>query len=212
MMIFMREPSMIKNSLTFKLTALVLLFSSLITGAVIANNYFFSRALIIEQAEANSHTRGREIANQLSALIKPIEQASRNIGLALEDSLFTRQQIGVLSQHIVEGNDKLFGLSIAFEPYELSHDQLFYAPYSYRLEDKIICTQLGSRNYRYFTWTGINSHGNLVMPSGRNPILTKADLKRLLQPIPSLFTESKMGESILPVWFALIFHCTGFRK
>lgn len=141
---------MIKNSLAFKLTALVLLFSSLITGAVIANNYFFSRALLIEQASANSHTRGREIANQLSALIKPIEQASRNIGFALEDSLLTKQQIGVLSQHIVEGNDKLFGLSIAFEPYELSHDQLFYAPYSYRLEDKIISTQLGSSNYRYF--------------------------------------------------------------
>jgi len=141
---------MIRKSLALKLTLLVLLFSSMIVGAVIANNYFFSRNLLIEQAEEISHTKGQEIAYQILSLIKPIEQASRNISLALESSVLSEKKLGALSRLIVENNDKLFGLAIAFEPYEKGTEKRYFAPYSSRKDGKVETVQLGSLAYRYF--------------------------------------------------------------
>ena len=41
-------------------------------------------------------------------------------------------------------------MAIAFEPYGMFHDELFYSPYSYRTKKGIALKQLGSNNYRYF--------------------------------------------------------------
>jgi sigma-B regulation protein RsbU (phosphoserine phosphatase) len=141
---------MIKNSLTVKLTALVLGFSTLILGAVLINSYLFSKTVIVEQAEEQSRTRGREVANQLAALIKPVEQAAHDIALTMEDSSLTGQEIEALTGRIVESNSDVFAMAIAFEPYTFSYDTLFFAPYSYRDHDEIKLTQLGGPNYRYF--------------------------------------------------------------
>ena len=139
-----------KSSLALKLTAIVLVFSTLIMGAVLVNSYLFSKTLIVQQAEENSRTRGREVANQLAASIKPIEQAALNIALALEDFSLTSSEIRSLARHVVENNEDVFGMAIAFEPYEFSHDRLFFAPYSFRDKNAVKTTQLGNSRYRYF--------------------------------------------------------------
>lgn len=141
---------MIKNSLALKLTVLVLGVSTLILGAVLVNSYLFSRTLIVSQAEENSRTKGREVANHLASLIKPIEQAVQNVALAMEDSSLTSREISSLARRVVENNSDVFGMAVAFEPYELAHDRLFFAPYSYRDKDGIKTTQLGNSGYRYF--------------------------------------------------------------
>lgn len=139
-----------KNSLALKLAAIVLIFSTLIMGAVLTNSYLFSRALIIEQAEENSRSRGRAMANRLAALIKPIEHATRNIALALADFSLTDREISSLAHLVVENNPDVFGMAIAFEPYTLGHNRLFFAPYSSRKNDSVTTGQLGNSGYRYF--------------------------------------------------------------
>ncbi|MEN8190846.1 MAG: SpoIIE family protein phosphatase [Thermodesulfobacteriota bacterium] len=141
---------MTRNSLTFKLALLVLAFSTLILGAVLTTTYLFSRSLIIEQAEENSHIRGREVANLLASLIKPIEQSGDNIGLVLEDADISGIKLENLTHHVVSNNPRLFGMAIAFEPFVHSRDKLFFAPYSYRKDGEMAVTQLGSSDYRYF--------------------------------------------------------------
>lgn len=141
---------MISNRLGLKLTALVLGFSALILGAVLTNTYLFSKHVIVEQAEEQSRTRGREVANKLAALIKPVEQAAHNIALAMEDSSLTSQEISSLAQRVVKNNNDIFGMAIAFEPYEFSKDRLFFAPYSYRDQGSVKSILLGSSTDRYF--------------------------------------------------------------
>ncbi len=141
---------MIKSSLALKLAILVLGFSTLILGAVLANSYFFSRTVIVEQAEKYSRTRGREVANKLASLLKPVEQAAQNIALALENPALTSNEIRSLGRRVVEGNGDIFGMAIAFAPYEFTYDKLYYAPYSYRNKDGIKTTHLGNSDYRYF--------------------------------------------------------------
>ena len=141
---------MIKSSLALKLAVVVLIFSTLILGAVAANSYFYSRKLIVQQAEELSRTRGREVANQLAVILKPIEQSVRNIGLAMEDVTLTSDRIASLTHLVVENNPNIFGMAIAFKPYGFANNQLFFAPYSYRDKTSVKTTLLGSSDYRYF--------------------------------------------------------------
>ncbi len=141
---------MMKSSLALKLAVVVLVFSTLILGAVVANSYLYSRKLIVQQAEELSRTRGRAVANQLAVTLKPIEQTVRNIGLTMEDASLTSEKIASLTRLVVENNSDIFGMAIAFEPYGFSRDQLFFAPYSFRQKTTVQTTQLGNADYRYF--------------------------------------------------------------
>lgn len=139
-----------KNSLAIKLATIVLGISTLIMGAVVINSYFFSRNLIINQAEENSRTRGRAVANRLASIIKPIENATRNIALALEDFSLKEQDITSLGHLVVTNNPDIHGMAIAFEPFQLSTNRLFFSPYSTGNDHEIKTIQLGNSSYRYF--------------------------------------------------------------
>ncbi|EIC22736.1 SpoIIE family protein phosphatase [Thiorhodovibrio frisius] len=141
---------MISKSLGLKLTVLVLGVSALILGAVLTNTYLFSKHVIVEQAEERSRTLGREAANRIAALIKPVEQAAQNIALAMEDSSLRSEEISLLPQRVVNNNQDLFGMAIAFEPYELSKDKRFFSPYSYRDQDEIKSIMIGGPDENYF--------------------------------------------------------------
>ena len=138
------------SSLALKIALLVLCFSTLILGAVVANSYFASRELIVRQAEELSRSRGKEVADRLAVILKPIEQSVRNLALAMEDASLTSDKITALSRLVLENNENIFGMAVAFAPYGFSKDLLFFAPYSYRKNGEIRSTYLGNAEYRYF--------------------------------------------------------------
>ncbi|WP_022660313.1 SpoIIE family protein phosphatase [Paucidesulfovibrio longus] len=139
-----------RHSLAFRLAGLVLGVSVLLFGAVLGYNYFFARGIIVRQAEENSRSLGREVANHIASEVKPIEEVVRNIALALEDASLTSGEITSLARRVVEGNEDIFGMAIAFEPFGMTKDRLFFAPYSYRDKDGVRTTELGGPGYRYF--------------------------------------------------------------
>ncbi len=67
----------VSHSLAFRLALVVLGITTLVLACVLGYGYFFSKEIISRQAEANSRTMGREVANHVAAQIKPIEQAPR---------------------------------------------------------------------------------------------------------------------------------------
>jgi sigma-B regulation protein RsbU (phosphoserine phosphatase) len=139
-----------KSRLSAKMALVVLIFSSLILGAVVADSFFSSRSLIVRQAEELSRCRGRETAESLALVLKPVEQSVRNLALAQEDSTLSGEKISELSQLIVQNNQDIFGMAVAFAPYGFSGDRLFFAPYSYRSNGKVQTRYLGGPDYRYF--------------------------------------------------------------
>lgn len=139
-----------RHSLAVRLAALVLGVSALLFGAVLAYNYFVSRDIIVNQAEENSRTLGREVANHVAAELRPVEQTVRNIALALEDASLTSGEITSLARRVVQSNKDIFAMAIAFEPYGMAKDRLFFAPYCHRTEDGVRVTELGGPDYRYF--------------------------------------------------------------
>lgn len=165
---------MIRNSLALKFAILILVFSTLILGAVAANSYFYSRNLIVSLAEELSRTRGREVANQLAVILKPVEQTVRNIALAMEDLQLSGNKISSLTQLVVENNENIFGMAIAFKPNGFSRDRLFFAPYSYRENNGVKTKQLGNSEYHYFTMDWFQLPGELGHPVWTEPYFDKS--------------------------------------
>ncbi len=169
-----------RRSLTVKLAALVLGISTLILGAVLVYNLLFSQAVIIRLAEDNSRSLGREVANHLAAQIKPIELAVKNIALALEDSALNSREITSLARRIVEGNEDVFGMTVAFEPFGISSDKLFFAPYSYRTDSGVKTTSLGGTGYRYFYMDWYQLAKELGCPVWTEPYFEESGASELM--------------------------------
>ncbi|MEA3543598.1 MAG: cache domain-containing protein, partial [Thermodesulfobacteriota bacterium] len=190
---------MIKTSLTVKIVAVVLGFSTLILTAILANNYFFSRNLIIQQAEGQSRASGREVALQLAALIKPVEQAAHNIALALEDASLTQGEISSLSHRVVANNIDIFAMSIAFEPYQFSLSQHYFAPYSYRVSDGsgtdgIKTTQSGNSDYHYFSMDWYQLPKELGQPVWTEPYFDRGGSGKLMTTYAVPFYRLEKGQ------------------
>ena len=160
---------MIKNRFALKLAIIVLVCSSLVLGAVLANSYYFAKKLIHKQAEEYAYTKGREIANRLGYLIKPIEQAAKNLAQTLEDSTLTSTEINALSRHVVQNNHDIFGMAIAFEPFGLTRDKLFYAIYSSDEGEEVRSHQIGNSEYRYFYMDWYQLSKELTYPIWTEP-------------------------------------------
>jgi len=138
------------RGITFKAITLFLSIATVILATVHGYNYLFSRKIIITMAEENSRVSGSNVANAITTHIKPIEKVVENIALALENPGLTAEGITDLAKAIVKRNETIFGTAIAFEPYGLLNDQLFFSPYCYRENSEIKTKMLGSGEYRYF--------------------------------------------------------------
>ncbi len=140
----------IKPGITFKAVSLFLLLSVSILTVVHLYSYLVSRRIIVDMAEQNSRGVGGTIVHQIAARITPVETIIRNIAATLENPDLSDEAIFELTRSIVARNEAIFASAVAFEPYAMIDDQLYFAPYSYRSGDQIITKQLGSADYRYF--------------------------------------------------------------
>ncbi len=138
------------RGITFKVVTLFIFISTIILTSVNSYNYYTSSKLTIELAKENSKVTGNFIANSIGLKISSLEKVVQNIALSIEKTELNSEKITELTEAIIIKNQTIFGTAIAFEPYGMLHDSLFYAPYSYRGKDGIKTEMLGGTNYRYF--------------------------------------------------------------
>jgi phosphoserine phosphatase RsbU/P len=140
----------IKPGITFKAVSLFLLLSVSILTVVHLYSYLVSRRIIVDMAEQNSRAVGGTIVHQIAARITPVETIIRNIAATLENPNLSDEAIFELTRSIVARNEAIFASAVAFEPYGMLDNQLYFAPYSYRSGEQIVTKQLGGADYRYF--------------------------------------------------------------
>lgn len=133
-----------------KLALLVLGTALLVLAAVLAYNYQVSRDIIVREAERNVRNLGRKTVHQFGQVLVPIERTVQNMAIALEDANLTRDDIIAMNRRILENNPDIFGMAIAFEPFALGKDHLYFSPYWYRSQGRTAFTMLGGPDYRYF--------------------------------------------------------------
>ena len=136
--------------ITFKLTLLILSCAFVIVATIVGYNYYYSRDIILRQTRENSRLLARETTESLDATLFSVQKVAENIAFSLEDSNMTSQEILELNRRVLANNPGIYGMAIAFEPYFMKADTLYFAPYYYRSGGRIGFTMLGDQNYRYF--------------------------------------------------------------
>ncbi|EGB14780.1 protein serine/threonine phosphatase with Cache sensor [Pseudodesulfovibrio mercurii] len=136
--------------IAFKLTFLILSCALVIVAAIVAYNYVSSRAIILRQAEDNSRLLVAGTAGRIDSVLSGVQKVAENVAFSLEDATLTKQEILDLNRRVLANNPEIYGMAIAFEPYFLQHDKLYFAPYHYRSGGRIGFTMLGDAKYRYF--------------------------------------------------------------
>ena len=140
----------IRNSITAKAVSLFLLLSLLILAVVHFYSFSVSRKIVVDLAEENSRAIAGNVSYRITSKFKPIETVVLNLAIALENPNLSAEAITNLSRMIVTRNENIFGSAVAFEPYGMFPDQLYFSPYSFKKDGTVLTKNLGSVDYRYF--------------------------------------------------------------
>ncbi len=137
-------------SVALRLALFILSCTFVIIVAIVGYNYYYSRDIILRQAEANSRLLAQETTSRIDAVLSSVQKMANNIAFSLEDATLTKEEILDLNRRVLSNNPEIYGMAIAFEPYFLEKEELYFAPYHYRSAGRIAFTMLGSPKYRYF--------------------------------------------------------------
>jgi sigma-B regulation protein RsbU (phosphoserine phosphatase) len=139
-----------KHGIAAKLATLILSCAFVVLAAIVGYNLYYSRAIILRQSEENSRHLAEKTASRIDSVLLSVQKVANNIAYSLEDASLTKEDILKLNKRVIANNPEIYGMAIAFEPYTLEPDQLFFAPYHFRSGGRIAFTMLGSPKYRYF--------------------------------------------------------------
>lgn len=139
-----------RRGIAFKLALLILGCALIILTAILAYNYLYSRDIILRQSEANSRNLAHETTSRIDSVLSGVQKVANNIAFSLEDTTLSKEEILELNRRVLANNPEIYGMVIAFEPYLMESDELYFAPYHYRSNGRISFTKLGGPDYRYF--------------------------------------------------------------
>jgi sigma-B regulation protein RsbU (phosphoserine phosphatase) len=139
-----------RHGLAFKLAALILSCTFVIVAAIVGYNYYYSRDIILRQAEESSRNLAQDTAGRIDSVLITVQKVADNIAFSLENATLTKDEILELNKRVLANNPEIYGMAIAFEPYFLEADKLFFAPYYYKSGGRIAFSMLGNPAYRYF--------------------------------------------------------------
>lgn len=141
----------LKSSIGLKITLLVLGGTALVFSLSLAYSYFYSRAIMLAEAESNARNLTLSVARRIEQEFRVVQQLPDHLGAFLEASPCDKATLQRLVRELVAGNREVFGSAVAFEPYAFAPDKRWYAPYYCRNKAGVKVQELGSDSYDYFT-------------------------------------------------------------
>jgi sigma-B regulation protein RsbU (phosphoserine phosphatase) len=98
---------------------------------------------------AESRLKGE--VDKIQKTMKSIEQIPLNLAYVLEFASPKKEHMDILMESVVKYNDEIFGTGIAFEPNLFNKDSVFYCPYIYKKDGKIVRVNPSDTTYYYFS-------------------------------------------------------------
>jgi len=144
------EPSLAKGrGIAFRLSCLILLTTSLIFIALFGYYYAFSRQLIEDKIEQDATHLAQATANRIDRVLGATEKIPQDLSIVMEHLSPETEGLKTFMTTLLEKNDEIYGMAVAFEPYAYSRDMKCFAPYLCRDNGKIASANL---SYEYFYW------------------------------------------------------------
>ena len=139
-----------KNHFKYALQALATVIVALATlEATSLIQYFYARNIIYEEATRRAEGELESTNLKITDVLDQLETTVRNNVWPVRKTLAVPDSLWSLARRIVECNPYVYGSAIALvEDYFPDRGRLF-APYAYRVHDRIVTIQLGREDYNY---------------------------------------------------------------
>lgn len=141
---------MLKNrGITFRLTILITLSSSLIFLLIFSYNYYASRRMIEKNVKENAGNLAISAVNRIEIMLRSVQKVTEQMACFLENSSYNKEELLRFLQITVEKNPEIYGSTISFEPYAFDKKLPAFAPYFYKEDSRIRQKNLADI-YNYF--------------------------------------------------------------
>lgn len=135
-----------RRGLAFRLAALVLSAAGLIFVFMSAIGYYLARETLLRNAEEHARTVARSVVDRIESRLAPIPRVPLFVARELEDGTLGLADILRRERQVLDDNDEISGMTVAFEPGAGETN----APYAtYRSPLGLRSARLGGPNYRY---------------------------------------------------------------
>ena len=146
----MKNPiSLIRHSLSLRLSLMVLSFAVLIFVVSLGFLYIRTRNFIQQDAIDRAKKVLSNTALRVDEILDEVEIATNNTEWLVRTHL-NPDSVEVFSRRVLLQNPNIYGCSIAFEPYYFPEKGQYYSIYSGKENGKIETEQEGNDDYRYF--------------------------------------------------------------
>ncbi len=142
------RPKLLRG-LTGKVMLLVLA-TGLVLALLLAHSYLFSTEIILSNAEDEARNRALYLASQMEGELLAVSDVAKMFALFLETSKPDEATLLTLIKSLVQRNERIFGMTAAFEPFAFKPDLKLFSPYYYERKGIIRYIQLGNDSYNYF--------------------------------------------------------------
>ncbi|MCX8069861.1 MAG: SpoIIE family protein phosphatase, partial [Thermodesulfovibrionales bacterium] len=134
-------------------TKLILYFSissTLIFLVIMLTNYFYSRDRFEEQI--SNHVKGIVSSSiyKVESVLNAVEKIPENLAFFIESGSYTEQEIQKMLMEALKINPEIFGIAVAFEPYQFKKDKYYAGYYCFRHKKELVLKPFGSDADRYF--------------------------------------------------------------
>jgi len=138
------------SSITFKMTLLVLGGTALVFAFVLGYSYYYSRKIILDEAEMKARNLTLSVANKIEQEFRAVTKVPRHLASFLKTNDYNRTTLGRIIREMVADNPEVFGSAVGFESNTFEEGVQSYSPYYYRTRNGLKYLQLGSASYNYF--------------------------------------------------------------
>jgi sigma-B regulation protein RsbU (phosphoserine phosphatase) len=174
--------------------------SVLIFTTIIMTNYFYSKDKAETQINNYVNTIISSSVNKVEAVLNAVEKIPENLVNVFEQRDFTYAEFERLLCSTLRLNSEIYGIAIAFEPYQFSKDRLYTGIYCHRKGREIILKPFGSDEDRYFYQDWYQLARELQAPQWSEPYYEERILMSTYSvPIYRNFREGKTLIGILAV-------------
>jgi sigma-B regulation protein RsbU (phosphoserine phosphatase) len=129
---------------------LMLSGTSLVFALVLGYSYYYSRKIILDEAEMKARNLTLSVANKIEQEFRAVTKVPQHLASFLKTNDYNRTTLGRIIREMVADNPEVFGSAVGFESNAFEEGVQSYSPYYYRTRNGLKYLQLGSASYNYF--------------------------------------------------------------
>jgi sigma-B regulation protein RsbU (phosphoserine phosphatase) len=138
-----------RHSIAFKITVLILVGTGVVFALTAVQSYLSSRQIILRETETSSRNLTQSVANRVEQEFRRVEKVVQNLSYYLESTSGQTMNLNEVMTILVEKNNEIYGMAIAYERYAYDSSREWFAPYYFKAKTGVQSVPLEPPNYHY---------------------------------------------------------------